>query len=86
MNFNRCRQNRIFPCRAGIYGNETADRLAKEATQNYYVTYGRIPNSAIKEETREENISKWQSHWEEITKGAIIKNFFPSVEKRLAVN
>jgi len=23
---------------AGIYGNETADRLAKEATQNHYVT------------------------------------------------
>jgi ribonuclease HI len=36
---------------AGIYGNETADRLAKEATQNYYVTYSRIPKSAIKKET-----------------------------------
>jgi ribonuclease HI len=33
---------------AGIYGNEIADRLAKEATQNYYVTYSRIPNCAIK--------------------------------------
>jgi len=33
---------------AGIYGNETADRLAKEATQYHYVTYSRIPKSAIK--------------------------------------
>jgi len=33
---------------AGIYGNEIADRLAKEATQNYYVTYIRTPISAIK--------------------------------------
>jgi len=33
---------------AGIYGNEIVDGLAKEATQNYYVTYSRIPKSAIK--------------------------------------
>jgi ribonuclease HI len=33
---------------AGIYGNETADRLAEEATQNHYLTYSRIPKSAIK--------------------------------------
>ena len=40
-----------FKCvkaQAGIYGNETADRLVKEATRNYYVTYSRIPKSAIK--------------------------------------
>jgi ribonuclease HI len=34
--------------RAGIFGNETADQLAKEAAQNYYVTYRRVPKSAIK--------------------------------------
>jgi ribonuclease HI len=33
---------------AGIYGKETADRLAKEATQNQHATYSRIANSAIK--------------------------------------
>jgi len=27
---------------------ETADRLEKEATQNHYLTYSRIPKSAIK--------------------------------------
>jgi hypothetical protein len=29
---------------------------------------------------------KWQSQWEKTTKGAITKEFFPSVERRLAVN
>jgi len=33
---------------AEIYGNEIADQFAKEATQNHYVTYSRIPKSAIK--------------------------------------
>ena len=71
---------------AGIYGNEIADRLAKEATQNYYVTYSRTPKSAIKTDTRKESIRKWRSQWEKTTKGAITKEFFPSVESRLAVN
>jgi len=31
-------------------------------------------------------IRKWQSQWEETTKGAITNDFFPSVESRLAVN
>jgi len=71
---------------AGIYGNETADRLLKEATQNYHVTYSRIPKSTTKKDTQKESIRKWQSQWEETTKGAITKEFFPSVESRLAVN
>jgi TRAP-type C4-dicarboxylate transport system substrate-binding protein len=71
---------------AGIFGNEIADRLAKEATQNHYVTYSRIRRSAIKKDTRKESIRKWQRQWEETTKGAITKEFFPSVESRLAVN
>jgi len=45
---------------AGIYGNETADRLAKETTQNYYLTYSRISKSAIKR-APEESVRKWQS-------------------------
>jgi len=61
---------------AGIYGNEIADRLAKEATQNHCVTYSRTTKSAIKKDTRKESIRKWLNHWEETTKGAITKNFF----------
>ena len=33
---------------ARIYGNEIADQLVKEGTQNYHVTYSTIPKSAIK--------------------------------------
>jgi len=67
--------------------NETADRLAKEATQNDHTTYSRIPKSAIIKDNRKESIRNWQRQWEETTKGAITKEFFfPSVESRLAVN
>ena len=62
-----------------IYGNEIADRLAKEATQNYCVTYSRIPKSAIKKDTQKERIRKWQRQGEETTKGAITKEFFSQV-------
>ena len=41
--------------------------------------------SAIKKETREESIRKWQNQWAETTIGAITNEFFPSVERRLAV-
>jgi ribonuclease HI len=44
---------------AGIFGKEIADRLAKEATQNNYVTYSRIPRSAMKKDIRKESIRKW---------------------------
>ena len=37
---------------ARTYGNEIADRLAKEVTQDYYETYSRIPKSAIKKDTQ----------------------------------
>ena len=62
---------------AGIHGNEFADRLVKEATQNSYVTYSRVPKCAIKKDTRKENIRKWQSQWEKTMNGAITKEFFP---------
>jgi hypothetical protein len=42
--------------------------------------------SSIKKDTQKESIRKWQCQWEEATKGAINKEFFPSVERRLAVN
>jgi hypothetical protein len=67
---------------AGIYGDETADRLAKEATQNYYVTYSRIPKSAIKIGDPGRKYKKMA----ELKKKKKKKRIFPSVERRLAVN
>jgi hypothetical protein len=69
-----------------IFRNEIADRLAKEATQNYYVTHSRIPKSAMKNNILKESVRKWQRQWEETTKGAITKELFPNVERRLALN
>jgi hypothetical protein len=72
----------------GIFGNEIADRLAKKATQNYDVTYRMIPKSSIKRDIKKEkkeDIRKWQHQWEETTKGAITKELFPVVERRLTV-
>jgi hypothetical protein len=45
-----------------------------------------FPNSAMKKDTQKESIRKWQSQWEETTKRAITKEFFPSVERRMKVN
>jgi len=50
---------------AGIYGNEMADRLAKEAARSDGTNYGysRIPISAIYREAAEKAIQKWQEQW-----------------------
>jgi ribonuclease HI len=48
---------------AGIYGNETADQLAKAATRNsdIAVSYNRIPTSTLYNELKEVVIEKWQT-------------------------
>ena len=58
----------------------------KKETQNYYVTYRRITKKVIKIDTRKESVRKWQNQWEETTKGAITKEFLPSLERRLGLN
>ena len=46
----------------GIYGNDLADRLAKEAARSDRTShaYSRIPRSALYYETTEEAKQKWQ--------------------------
>jgi ribonuclease HI len=61
---------------AGIFGKEIADRLAKEATQNYYVTYSRIPKNAIKKDTRKISIKNGNVNGRKQRKGRLLKNFF----------
>jgi len=50
---------------AGIYGNEIADRLAKEAARSEGTKYAfaRITKSTIYQEAEEETRRKWQSEW-----------------------
>ena len=50
---------------AGIYGNEIADRLVKEAAQGEGTKYAfaRITKSTIYQEAEEETRRKWQREW-----------------------
>lgn len=69
----------------GIPGNETADKLAKEAARSRVIdiTFSRIPMSSVHHEIQLESIKKWQKEWQNCTKALTTKQFFPSVEERL---
>ena len=72
---------------AGVYGNEMADRLAKEAARSDGTNYGysRIPKSAIYQEAAEEAIQKWQEQWTKSPKVEATKQYFPTVMDRIAI-
>jgi len=72
----------------GIYGNELADQLAKAATRNSdtAVSFNRIPTSTFHSELNEVVTQKWQTDWDNCTKAAITKEFFPHVRDRLKMN
>ena len=63
---------------AGIRGNELADALAKEAAVDpeFAVSYNRIPKSVVKRELESISVDKWQSDWNQTTKGTITKDYF----------
>jgi len=68
---------------AGIYGNELADKLAKEAARNDDISFDRIPRSEIVQQVRVQSTAKWQNQWERTTKGLTTKQFFPIIKDRL---
>ena len=68
---------------AGIYGNELADKLAKEAARNDDISFDRTPKSEIVQQIRDQSIAKWQNQWDRTTKGLITKQFFPIIKDRL---
>jgi REP element-mobilizing transposase RayT len=72
----------------GIYGNELADQLAKGAACNRdtTVSFNRIPKSTLYSEIEEEATQKWQNEWENCTKAAITKQFFPNIRDRVKLN
>jgi len=71
---------------AGVYSNEMADSLAKEAARSDGTNYGfsRIPKSAIYHEAAEA-IQKWQEQWTKSPKAEETKQYFPTVMDRIAI-
>ena len=65
---------------AGHRGNKVADQIAKEAATNSNVECcNRIPKNTVKKELSNNNVTKCQSEWDNRTKCAITKSFFPEI-------
>jgi ribonuclease HI len=67
----------------GHYGNELADKLAKEAAGKDIISYSKIPMSEIAQQLRETSLKKWQTQWDRTTKALATKEFFPNIKDRL---
>jgi hypothetical protein len=69
----------------GIYGNELADRLAKDAARNRdtMIAFNKIPKSTLYSEIEEEGNQKSHKERERCTNSAIPKQFFAHVQDRL---
>ena len=68
---------------AGNYGNELADKLAKETARKDYISFTRIPKSEITQHVRVQSIAKCQTQWNRTTKALTTKEFFPIIKDRL---
>ena len=70
----------------GIEGNEPADKLAKEAAkedENLNFVFDRIPIACLASEIDKKGLEQWQRQWNNKTKGAVCRSFFPRLEPRL---
>ena len=48
--------------------------------------YKKIPKSVVMSELTKMSIKTWQWQWNQTTKGAITKEYFPVVNERLKIN
>ena len=64
-------------------GNELAGTLAKGAATNMDLAenYKKIPKRVVMSDLTEMSIQTWQRQWEQTTKGAITKEYFPVVNE-----
>ena len=70
----------------GIEGNETADKLAKEAAkedENLHAVYSRVPITVAASDISKKGLEQWQQQWDTTVKGAECRSFFPKAEQRL---
>ncbi|GFS67693.1 RNase H domain-containing protein [Trichonephila clavipes] len=67
----------------GIYGDECADRLAKEATKLSDLIPMSIPNSYHKKVFKEKIISEWNNLHQISNNEHLTKEFIPSIQSRL---
>ncbi|GFW39024.1 RNase H domain-containing protein [Trichonephila clavipes] len=67
----------------GIYGNERADWLAKEATKLRDLVPMSIPKSYHKKVFKEKIISEWNNLYQISINAHLTKEFFPSIQSRL---
>ena len=64
----------IFKNQLGSWNRSIGLRVGKVA-----VSYNRIPNNVVKSELESLSVDKWQSDWNQTTKGTITKDYFPKV-------
>ena len=71
----------------GFYGNEMADRQAKDAarSKDTNIAFNRIPKITLYYEVEEKAKQQWQSEWGKCPKAATMKQYFPTVQDRLNI-
>jgi transposase-like protein len=76
---------RWIKAHAGNWGNELADRLAKEASDKTEspINLNRIPKSVIKKILEDNSVESWQKEWDTSQKGRATKEYVPEVAERL---
>lgn len=69
---------------SGNIGNDRADKLAKEATndENASIVYDLIPSSEVKNRLKKKTKQRWQQRWETAQTGRLTATFIPTVEPR----